>query len=237
MRLLITRPLPDVLATAARVRSLGHETLVQPLLTIVFAPPPNDLPEPAALLVTSRNAIRAIQTWPHIAQWQRTPMFVTGGATARDAAAAGFANVREGGGDATSLGQAIRAAFPPRVGPLLYPAARDQAGGLAEAMTAAGYDVRAVEAYRAEMAVAFDRPVREALAGGRVDGVLLYSRRTAEAFRVLATAARLGAHLRRPVYYALSEQAAVALKDIGADVRWPVQPEEDSLLALIGPGR
>jgi uroporphyrinogen-III synthase len=237
MRLLITRPLPDALATEARVRALGHETLVQPLLTIVFAPPPKDLPEPAAILATSRNSIRAIQAWPLAKRWQQTPIFVTGEATARDAADAGFADVRSGGGDVASLGQAVRAAFPPGAGPLLYATARDRAGELAEAVTAAGYEVRIVEAYRAEMATAFDRPVREALAGGRLDGVLLYSRRTAEAFRALATAAGLAEHLRRPAYYVLSEQVAAALKSMGSDVRRAARPDEDSLLALIGPAR
>jgi uroporphyrinogen-III synthase len=237
MHLLITRPLPDAHETVARVLELGHETLVQPLLTIAFAPAPNDLPEPAAIMVTSRNSIRAIQTWPHALRWRQTPMFVTGDATARDATAAGFADVRDGGGDAASLRRAVRAVLRPEAGPLLYPAARDRTGGLAEAMTAAGYDVSIVEAYRAEVAAAFDQPVREALGGDRLDGVLLYSRRTAQAFLALATAGGLVEHLRRPTYYVLSEQVAAALQEIGPDARWPAQPDEGSLLALIGRAR
>jgi uroporphyrinogen-III synthase len=237
MRLLVTRPLPDALETAERARALGHEALVQPLLTIVFAPAPRDVPEPAAILVTSRNALRALQSWPQMPGWLRTPMFVTGAATARDAEALGFADVREGGGDAASIARAVQAGLASGAGPLLYPAARDRTGALAEVLTAAGHAVLTVEAYRAAAAVRLDQAVRTALAEGTLDGVLLYSRRTAEAFRTLATKAGLGDRLGTPTTYVLSEQVAAALAGTGARVEWPAQPDEESLFRLIGPAR
>ena len=237
MHLLVTRPLPDALETAERVRALGHSPLVQPVLRIVFAPAPHDVAEPAAILVTSRNALRALQSWPQASKWRRTPVFVTGKATARDAVAAGFTDVREGGGDAAGLAQAVRDELPSGAGPLLYPAARQRTGTLTEELTAAGHQVLTVDAYRAEAAVRLDPPVHKALAYGILDGVLLYSRRTADAFRAIVTRAGLADRLSSLTYYVLSAQVAAGLDGIGADVEWPARPDEESLLGLISPVR
>ncbi len=111
------------------------------------------------------------------------PSFATGAATARALAALGFTDVRVGGGDVGSLKDLVLAQYRAEDGPLLYPAARDRAGQLEAELATRGYDVRAVEAYRAEpvsSARARSRRVRSAPA--RIDGVLLYSRRTAVDF-------------------------------------------------------
>jgi uroporphyrinogen-III synthase len=234
MLLLVTRPLPDAEDTAKRLSALGHEVLVQPFLRIVFAPPPRGLAEPAALIVTSRNALRAMQAWPQAARWRGRPLFAVGKATVRAAAAAGFTDVRAGGGDAASLADAIRDDLAPDAGPLLYPAARQRTGGLAEALAAAGYDVETVETYRAEVATLLDAAVRRALTEQALDGVLIYSRRTAEAFRAAVEAAGIYDPFNGMTCYVLSPEIGAALEGAGAAVKWPERPEEDLLLALIG---
>lgn len=235
MRLLITRPEPDASNTAERLRALGHETLVQPLLTIAFAAPPADLPTPAAILITSQNAVRALGSWPQAKDWLRIPAFVAGPATARATAALGFTDVRGGARDSESLEGRVLEDLPPGGGALIYPAAPDRAGALAENLTGRGYDVRLVEAYHAVPAARFDEEVRAAIAAGRLDGVLLYSRRTAATFRDLVAADGLTDKVASVAFYVISEQVAEVLGAIPARFRVANHPDEDSLLRLITP--
>jgi len=193
------------------------------------------VPKPAALLVTSQNGIRALARWPQARAWRRTPLFAAGAATAREATAFGFTDVRVAAGDADLLANAVHAAIAPGAGPLVYPAARDRAGWLADALTARGYDVNIIEAYRAEIAPRFDEAVRDALMTGGVDGVLLYSRRTANAFAQLATAAALGDRLAGVDYFVLSREVAEGLAALPGRVHVATRPDEDSLAALIPP--
>ena len=233
MRLLITRPEPDASRTAARLRELGHEVLVQPLLTVSFNDPPANLPNPGAILVTSQNAVRALARWPQVTAWRDVPIFAAGPATGRAALALGFTDVRTGAGDAGSLADVVISTLPKAAGPLIYPAARDRVGTLSARLIARGYDVRTVEAYRADPVERLDREVRDALAAGTVDGVLLYSRRTAEALVDLATAAGIADSLGGPAYYVISENVAAIVGGLGTPVHIAQNPDEDSLLALV----
>lgn len=237
MRLLITRPLPDALRTAERLRELGHDAIGEPLLTVTFLLPPAELPTPRAILLTSQNAVRAVEMWPQAAQWSRIPVFVAGPATARAAAAIGFADVRGAARDAGSLADKVIAELAPNSGPLLYPAARDRAGALAGGLLKRGYDIRVVEAYRADATTRFSEAVAAALAGGTIDGVLLYSRRTAMAFRDCAAAAGVAGPLSTLDFYVISEQVAEVLDGISRRYHVAEHPVEDSLLALIPPVR
>jgi uroporphyrinogen-III synthase len=178
MHLLVTRPEPDATATARGLEALGHSVTVEPMLTIVPAAPPGELPQPAGLIVTSGNGVRALGAWPQAAGWHGVPLFAVGEATGEAARAAGFAKVTAGEGEGSALIRAIGAALPPGSGPVIYAAARDLSGGLAERLEEAGYDVQMVEAYRAERAASLSPALRDALQAGAVDGALFYSRRT-----------------------------------------------------------
>jgi uroporphyrinogen-III synthase len=238
MRFLVTRPEPDAAETAARLAAMGHDVLVQPLLRVAFADPPSDLPRPAAILITSRNAVRALARWPRIAAWRDVPVFAAGPATRRGASALGFRDVRGGAQDAGSLAEVVLRDLRQESGPLLYPAARDRTGALAGGLTARGYDVRLVEAYRAEPVADLEPAIRDALAEGTLDGVLLFSRRTAETFVAAArTSGFAAAKLARPAYYVISPHVAEALEGVAERVVVAVRPDEDSLLALIPAGR
>jgi uroporphyrinogen-III synthase len=229
VRLLVTRPEPEAQATAERLRALGHTVAIAPLLAVVFAPPPDDAVHPAAILVTSRNGVRALAGWPQLAGWLERPLFAVGDATALAARIAGFAHVRSAGGNGAALAALVRDALPPAGGPLLYVAARERAGDLAAALAAEGYDVRVAEAYHAEKATQFPPDAGAALAAGRFDGALFYSRRTAEAFRDLAA----GGTVRLPHVFALSEEVAAPLADLGVVVHVAAVPDEAHLLALV----
>lgn len=233
MRLLVTRPEPDAGETAARLAAAGHEVIVQPMLRIVFATSPMDLPEPAALIATSRNGVRALAAWPEAKGWRKKPLFVTGEGTAGTAAKAGFTDVRTGGADVAALASRIVRDVARGDGPILYAAARDRTGALAGGLTAAGYDVRTVEAYRAEPVAALGREVTAALAAGRIDGILFFSRRTAEAFVAAVEAAGLAGALTATPCYALSERIAGPLRALSSTVYVAARPDFDGIAALI----
>lgn len=236
MRILVTRPEPDAEKTAAKLRALGHEPVIAPLLTVDFSAPPADPAEPAALMLTSRNAVRAISRWPQAAVWRERPVFVTGQGTGDAARRAGFADVRSADGDAADLAALVMTEIGPELRPILYPAARDRSEGFVDILRAHGYEVHVVEAYRARINASLNPAVCEALRLSRIEAVLLYSRRTAVAFRQAVERAgltRLPGGMR---LYALSARVAEPLGGLGGEIVIAGHPDEDSLLALLQTG-
>ncbi len=236
MRLLVTRPEPDAAETAIRLRALGHEVIVDPLLTIAFAEPPAGIDTPAAILLTSRNALRALLRWPGVAAWLGRPVFAVGPETGALARASGFTDVRIALGNAAALTELVVAGFDPAAGTILYPAARDRAAEIDTVLGKRGIRVRRVEAYRAAAAERFSPAAEAALRSHALDGVLVFSRRTAAAFRDAAERAGLAGDLAGLVFYALSEEAGEPLRRIaGASVRVAARTDSDALFALLPP--
>ena len=234
MRLLVLRPEPDASETAARLRAQGHDVIVEPMLTVELGPEPASLPDPSAILFTSRNAVRAVAGWSRAAPWRDRPSFAVGRETAACARAAGFSDVRAGSGDAAALADLVAAALAPGEGTILYPAARARAGDLEGILTARGFSVDVVEAYRAVPAARLSAATAAALRSGRIDGALVYSRRTAETFRDLASAAGLD-RLPRIAFYVVSAAVAEPLRALRpAAIHVAARP--DATLDLIPPG-
>jgi uroporphyrinogen-III synthase len=227
VRLLVTRPEPDGARTAAALRERGHDVTVAALLrveTVAF-----ELVEQAygAVAMTSANAARTIAGHPWRALLTALPVFTVGRHTAEAARAAGFGAVHSAEGDRDDLVALIRARLGGSDKPLLYLAGEDRAGDL----DACGVPVTTAVAYRAVKAERF--PPEVTLAA--LDGVLHFSRRSAEAY--LACAERAGA--LRPalalVHFCLSQQVAQPLAAAGAtDVRTAPRPNEAALIELVG---
>jgi uroporphyrinogen-III synthase len=234
LRLLVTRPEPDAEETADRLAALGHEAILQPMLHVVFAPPPEALPEPAAIMATSRNGVRALAGWPIARAWRDRPLFVTGKGSTATAREARFADVRPRGADAASLADRLVSDIAPDAGPILYVAGRDRTGALAGGLSALGYAVAVVEAYRAEPVDSLDAAVAAALAGGRIDGILLFSQRTTEAFLAAIDKAGLRGALAATPCYAISPRAAEPIRGVARDIRIADHPDFDGIAAMIG---
>jgi uroporphyrinogen-III synthase len=232
MRLLVTRPEPDAAETAARLRAAGHAAIVRPMLEVAFNPPPAGL-APDSLVLTSRNAVRALAAWPDAAKWHGLPAFAVGGETGALLREHGFRDVRAAGGDAEALIALIEGHAPAELGTILYPAPRDQAADLAGRLGAGGNRMERVEAYRAEPARALGGELARALREGRLDGALFFSERTAAAFVALVAAAGLTESLRRLVFYALSPRTAAPLRNLAGELHVAGKPDSASLLALL----
>src|SRR5680860_747701 len=82
MRVLVTRPEFDATREAEALTARGHEPVLAPLLAIEFLPGVSlDLDGAQALIVTSRNALRALAAHAELKQALALPLFA-GGATA-----------------------------------------------------------------------------------------------------------------------------------------------------------
>jgi uroporphyrinogen-III synthase len=232
MRLLVTRPEPDATETATRLRAMGHDVIVRPMLEVAFNPPPAGL-APDSLVLTSRNAVRALAAWPDAARWHGLPAFAVGGETGALLREHGYRDVRAADGDAEALIALIESHAPAALGTILYPAPRDQAADLAGRLGASGYGVERFEAYRAEPARELGEELTHALRDGRLDGALFFSERTAATFIALVAKAGLTESLGRLAFYALSLRTAAPLRNLAGELHVAEKPDSASLLALL----
>jgi uroporphyrinogen-III synthase len=173
-RVAITRALPEAEATARRVRALGAEPIIAPLLTIVPCGYDTNIDGAQALIFTSINGVRA---FPAIREAQDKIILAVGEATAAAARAAGHKHVRSADGDVVSLTALAKATLDPAKGKIIHIAGEHIAGDLAGELERAGYRIERRTAYAAVQASALPPQLTEPL-----DIVLFYSARAAEAF-------------------------------------------------------
>jgi uroporphyrinogen-III synthase len=234
MRLLVTRPEPAAGETVRRLREAGHEVHSSPVLEIILHPVPDVLPPPGALAVTSRHGVRALARWPRAPGWHDLPLFAVGEASADQARALGFRNVHSAQGDAPVLAGLIARHYSGANGPLIYPAARERAVDLGALLAPTGIKTIVVEAYHAVAAHSLDDRAQSLIRRGELDGVLVYSRRSAAALVDLVVAAGLEKNLGQTVGIAISRAAAEPLAKLGLNrVQIADRPDEVSMLAQL----
>jgi uroporphyrinogen-III synthase len=235
MRVLVTRPQPDAARTAARVRELGHDVIVDSLLSITPSTVSEIPAGPfAALAVTSANAARAAAANVALDFARGIPTFTVGGHTAEAARAAGFKKVVAADGDASALARLLQTQLDPGTR-VLHLAGEDRARDLSGLLSNSGIAVDVIVLYRAQPAATLAPAVVTALSQNRVDAVLHYSLRSAATFASLAQRQGLADAARRPRHLCLSRTVAQGLAPLGVAVECAVRPNEDELVALLGP--
>jgi len=235
MRLLITRPEPDAALLADELRARGHEPVIAPLMAIAPRPFAFDTEGIAGVLFTSANGVRAfaemIGTPP-----RDIPVYAVGPASAEAARAAGWGDVTPAGGDVHSLAALVTGRVAPGAGRLLHLSGKAAAGDLAGDLSARGYDVARVIAYEAQAAAALPAEAADALRANRLDGVLLFSPRTARLYAELVAAAGLSDAAGSVTAYCLSQAVADALGGLSRTPKKVASaPETGQLLALLSP--
>jgi uroporphyrinogen-III synthase len=224
-RIWITRAQPGAAVTAERVRALGHDALVAPLLAVkAIEGAQADLTGIAALAFTSANGVR---TFADISPERALRVFAVGAATAQAARAAGFRLVLSADGDVEALAEGIGQRRGELRGAVLHPGAAEPAGDLAGALEKHGIEARRLILYETA-------PVKLAAEAAallvQADAVLLHSPAAA---KVLA--AVLKAH-PAPKLRALGLSKAV-IKPLArtplAARAFPPMPLEGALLNLI----
>ncbi|BAI71041.1 uroporphyrinogen III synthase [Azospirillum sp. B510] len=237
-RLLVTRPAEDAEPLVRRLEALGHDTAVEPMLSMVWLDGPEpDLSDVQALLFTSANGVRA---YSKRTSRRDRPVHAVGDATARAARAAGFTMVDSASGDVYALAGRVRALRDPSAGTLLHVAGSKVAGDLAGLLGAAGFMLRRSVMYDAVPALTLSDETATFLRTSGLDGVLFFSPRTASSFVRLLAGAGLVDRCRTVDAFCLSPavaEAACAYGDGGAvpwkSVRVAARPEQDSLLDLL----
>ena len=202
---------------------------IEPVPDAVIGPGPF-----AALLVTSANVAPAIAAHARFAQLRSLPVFAVGDRSAEALRAAGFADVTSAHGGVDDLAALATSCIRPG-GSLLYLAGADRSGDLAGVLSGRGFAVSTVVIYRAGPVTALS-PIAAA-AIEVIDGVLHFSRRSAEMY---LTAARAGGvyddAIKPMIHFCMSAQVAEPLIRAGAtDVRVAQEPSESTLLSLIPP--
>jgi uroporphyrinogen-III synthase len=135
-------------------------------------------------------------------------------------------------GNVSDLARLVAAWLQPAAR-LLYLAGEERSGDLAGDLRAHGFAVETAVIYRAIAAPSLPPAAAQALAGG-VDGVLHFSRRSAEVFVDAARTAGVLESALRAAHFCLSAPIAEPLAQAGAtDIRVAERPNEAVLLALI----
>ena len=214
MRLLVTRPEPDASLMAQELRDLGHEAILQPLLefrSLDFDAGP--LKTAAALIVTSGNALRALQEKLKIEDISHIPLYSTGEETARRASQAGFRCLAATARTAKELSSKIVQAA--RKGDkLVHVTGEHQAFDLGGALAREGLSLCTLCVYDMAPRLAFEARLTDEIKSGGIGGVILMSPRTAEIFVALCQAHGLLENVKALRYLCLSETVARKLRSL-----------------------
>jgi uroporphyrinogen-III synthase len=234
VRLLLTRPHSDAQRTAAALRAKHHEVVVAPLLHVKAITEAPIGPGPwAAVLVTSANAAHAIAVHAHVVQLRNLPAFAVGTRSAQALSAAGFAAVTAAAGGVNDLARLVAERMQPGA-PLLYLAGEDRSGDLAGELRRRGFAVQTAIVYRAVAATVLPPAASDALAAKTIDGVLHFSRRSAQAYVNAVRGVDALASALEPIHFCISAQVAEPLARAGATIiRVAQQPAEAALIELI----
>jgi len=232
MRLVVTRPREEASATSAALAKLGHDVMIEPMLTIVSRAPVLDPDGFDAVAVTSANAIAAVAERPEAVALRRLPLVAVGHRAAAVARQAGFGEAAAIGPDVVGLADWIRRNWqaPRRI---LYLAGTDRAADLGALLERAGHHVHLAVVYEARATQALSPMLAARLRERSVDGVLHYSARTAQAFVACARRAMPfdNAWLR---HFCLSPRVADMIRGAGArNVLIADRPDEAALFALL----
>jgi uroporphyrinogen-III synthase len=239
MAVLVTRPLPDGETTAADLRARGFEALAAPMLRFEPFAFKDEAEVPyGGIIVTSANAIRAVESQLANSPLAKLPLFAVGERTAAAARAAGFDKIFSADGDAAALRDLIvetaKAKKLKKKSPLLYLAGEELARDLAGDLREQGFEVVTHIAYRMVPAKSLPGEVVDGFAAGRIEAVLHYSRRSARAF---VEAARTGgveiSALALP-QCCISAAVAEIVREAGAtQVTVAARPDENALFEAL----
>lgn len=224
MHILLTRPEPAARRMAVALEAAGHRVTIEPLLAIEPRALPGDaLDGVDALLLTSRNAVRALEGLIAGSSVRDVPVYAVGPGTASAARTAGFDHVVTAGGDAEALaneviGDLCHAPDRTRRLLLLHPSGEELAKDFSPLLREKGFDYRRVIAYRAVAKRELTCDLQRLLGDGLIDAVVLMSPRTASIWSALVIEAGLRAAVAAMVHICMSAAVAARLEPLANPV-------------------
>jgi uroporphyrinogen-III synthase len=251
MAILVTRPQPDNEATGASLRTRGFDVLLAPMLRFEPVGLPDDAgADYAAIVVTSANALRAVESQLAGHRLLDLPLFAVGDRTAAAARRAGFATVISADGNAADLRELMLARISNKdkektkdkakakkfrtIRPVLYLAGADLSRDLAGELAEGGLNVVTRTTYRMAASSVLPRETCDAIAANRVEAVLHYSVRSARAFLDAVRAAGVEISALAVQQCCISANVAAILREAGAThVTVASSPDENALLGAL----
>jgi uroporphyrinogen-III synthase len=239
MAVIVTRPHPDDEITAASLRARGFEVLRAPMLRLEPVAFHDDVDAHyGAVIVTSANALRGIESHLKGHRLLELPLFAVGEHTASAARRAGFTHVISANGDAMSLRDSVLAKVKAKelkkASTLLYLAGADLARDLASELGEHGLRVVTQTTYRMIPVGSLPYEVCDAFAANRVEAVLHYSRRSARAFLDAARAGGVEISALAIPQCCISAAVASVVRDAGAtQVMVAASPDENALIEAL----
>lgn len=228
MRFLVTRPQPECGRTAWKIRALGHEADEMPLLEqTVTIPDRLDLQAISALAVTSARIAPILAGHNQFPALRTLSVYAVGDRTANALRQAGWPHVISAAGAVDDLVDLIAGRH--RDGSILYVAAGDRAGDLEKALSDRDIECHVCEAYRMIKLTRLDDAIEKRLQMGAYAGILVFSRRTAEAFADIVRSFKWRARVSNLPVYAISSQAGEPLRGM-ANLEVADEPTEDAVL-------
>ena len=239
MAILVTRPEPDNETTAAALRAKGFAVLPAPMLRFEPVAFHDDTEARyGAVIVSSANALRAMESDLAGSRLLTLPLFAVGERSAEAARSAGFGDVAVAGGTAAALRDlivaSVRAKTLKKASTLLYLAGADLAGDLAGELGERGFTVVTHTTYRMVPVANLPQQAVDAFAANRIEAVLHYSRRSARAFLDAVRAAGVEISALAIPQCCISEQVASIVRDVGATrVLVARAPDENGLFEAL----
>ncbi len=232
MRLLVTRPREDAEAFAAILKGRGHEPVIAPLLELHFMPGAQiPLDGVQAVLASSANGIRGFAV---CSPERNLPVYVVGPQTAETARQSGFTRIISADGDAAALVAKVAEDANPADGKLMHAAGSETVGRIKQALEARGFEVEAEILYEAIPVNSLPANASDALRAYGVDGVLMFSPRTARIFAELVAKEGLAENCQRLDAFCISAATAAALAPLGfARLAVAGSPNQAAMLDLL----
>jgi uroporphyrinogen-III synthase len=226
MKIIITRPEEDAGPLAEKLKHMGHEAIVIPVLDIV---PRMGIQIPnrhyQAACLTSANGVRCLRDVSTILE---LPIIAVGPQSQKAALQKGFTHVAMRGGDVNGLVAYVTQNLNNHSGPLLYISGSLTSGDLEGQLRRAGFDVDRIITYDALSASLDDKKHLIAAA----DGVMLYSPRSAQYWHTEIMAHNLSEIAGHLKHFCLSANVAAALPQ-SWDKRIAKVPTESAMLELL----
>jgi uroporphyrinogen-III synthase len=229
MNIIVTRPDEDAGPLKAKLKALGHNVTLMPLLRIVPRKPVFIRRQPyQAMVATSANGIRMLTGHPEL---KTIRMLTVGPQSLKAARDAGYRKSEAHGGDLEGLVEFVRKSLQPAAGPILYLSGNETAGDLEGQLRAAGFDCWRSIVYDAVQAKDLG-PAESVLRNHAAEAVLLYSPRSARIWCKIVWDSGLIEEAAAAHYFCLSKNVAAVLPKTWSSTV-AKSPDESAMLALL----
>jgi uroporphyrinogen-III synthase len=209
-QILITRPLVDALPLAQTLKLRGLNPLIAPLFKAKFFPLPS-LNNPQALIITSKNALRAIELAEDLKAF---PLYSVGDQTTQLARQMGFKKAISASGSAQDLFELILTQADPKKGILYHLSGDVIKVDLVKELQLKGLQAKREIVYSIQAIENFPNFLLDSLQKQSISYVLFFSYKTAEKFVTLLVKNKLDQTSSFMIALCLSQDVARAIRPL-----------------------